>query len=186
MTTRTNPSSISTKKTGSPQSGGPVYLTIGKLQRTHGVKGEILMEVLTDFPDRIAAGNVVYIGSHHKEYTISSIRRAGDRLLVSFTGLSDCDQVSILRNQIVTIKTEDANMLPEGEFYHHEIIGMQVFDESDELIGSITEILVTGANDVYVITNESGEEVLFPAIKSVILFADRQSNKMVVRLPEWD
>jgi len=176
----------STEKSGSPQSGGPVFLTIGKLQRTHGVKGEILMEVMTDFPEKISSGNSVFIGTQHKEYIIASVRPSNTKMLISFEGLNDCDQVSILRNQLVSIKTEDANMLPEGEFYHHELIGMSILDENEHVIGSIKEILVTGANDVYVVTTQDGEELLLPAIRSVVLSIDRQSKKMIVRLPEWD
>ena len=186
MMTSGSSSSHSSQKTGSPQSGEPVFLTIGKLQRTHGVKGEILMDVLTDYPDRIKTGNTVFIGPQHHEYIINSVRTSGDKLLVSFTGLSDCDQASILRNRYVFIKTEDAKSLTEGEFYHHEIIGMQVLNENGELIGSLTEILETGANDVYVVDAQNGEEILLPAIHSVILSTDRNTRKMIVRLPEWE
>ena len=186
MTTAESSSSKRIQKTGSPQSGGPVFLIIGKLQRTHGVKGEIVMEVMTDFPEKILPGNIVYIGSKQQPYEVATVRPTADKILISFKGLIDCDQVSILRNQIVSIKTEDANQLPEGEFYHHEIIGMTVFEENDQLVGSISEILITGANDVYVINKENGEELLLPAIREAVLSIDCQSRKMVVKLPEWE
>ncbi len=173
-------------ESGSPQSGGPVFLAVGKLQRTHGVKGEIIMEVLTDFPDKITPGMNLFIGSRHKEYQVASVRPSAEKMLISFSGLTDCDQVSILRNQLVYIKTADANQLPEGEFYHHEIVGMQVVDENGQPIGSIQEILVTGANDVYVVFDEDGKEILLPAIRSVVLSINKQSKRMVVRLPEWE
>ncbi|KAF0112078.1 MAG: 16S rRNA processing protein RimM [Chloroflexi bacterium] len=175
-----------TTKTGSPQTGEPVYLAIGKLQRTHGVKGEILMDILTDFPERIKKGNYVYIGAHYREYIISTIRPANKKYLMSFEGLEDCDQAAILRNQMVFIKTKNANVLPEDKFYHHEIIGMTVYDESGNSLGTVNEILVTGANDVYVISPQEGEEILVPAIKTVVLSIDREKRKMIVRLPEWD
>lgn len=172
--------------TGSPQVGGPVYLAIGKLQRTHGVKGELVLDVLTDFPQRIKVGRQVFIGNQHKEYVIASVRPNGNTLLVGFEGLIDCDQASIVRNQLVYIRTEDAQVLPEGEFYHHEIEGMSVFDETGKLIGLISEVLITGANDVYVVASDSGDEILIPAIKSVVISIDRKERKMVVRLPEWE
>ncbi|MHB8087500.1 MAG: ribosome maturation factor RimM, partial [Anaerolineaceae bacterium] len=81
-------------KKGSPQSGGPVFLTIGKLQRTHGVKGEIVMELMTDFPEKILPGNIVFIGSKQQPYEIASVRPAADKMLISFKGFNDCDQVS--------------------------------------------------------------------------------------------
>ncbi|HCS40604.1 MAG TPA: 16S rRNA processing protein RimM [Anaerolineaceae bacterium] len=186
MTTAESSSLNNLPKKGSPQSGGPVFLTIGKLQRTHGVKGEIVMELMTDFPEKILPGNIVFIGSKQQPYEIASVRPAADKMLISFKGFNDCDQVSILRNQVVSIKTEDANQLPEGEFYHHEIIGMTVVEEDGKLVGSIEEILVTGANDVYIIKNENGEELLLPAIKDAVRSIDRRSRKMVVKLPEWE
>ncbi len=186
MTTAESSSSKRIQKTGSPQSGGPVFLTIGKLQRTHGVKGEIIMEIMTDFPENIVPGNIVYIGNSQKEYEVATVRPTADKMLISFKGLTDCDQVSILRNQIVSIKTVDANQLPEGEYYHHEIIGMTVVEEDGTLVGIISEILVTGANDVYVIKKENGEELLLPAIRDAVRSIDRGSRKMVVRLPEWE
>jgi len=174
------------QKTGSPQSGGPAYLTIGKLQRTHGVKGEIVMQIMTDFPEKIVKGKVVFIGARHVEYVVRSVRATDQKLLVSFEGLNDCDQVAILRNQVVTIKTEDANQLPEGEFYHHELIGMKVCEENGTLVGTVQEILVTGANDVYVVQQADGGEVLIPAIRDVILNIDSKNGRMTVKLPEWD
>lgn len=186
MTTAESSLLNSDQKQGSPQSGGPVFLTIGKLQRTHGVKGEIVMEVMTDFPEKILAGNIVFIGSKQQPYEIASIRPAADKMLISIKGFNDCDQVSIFRNQVVSIKTEDANQLPEGEFYHHEIIGMTVVEEDGNLVGTIGEILVTGANDVYIISKENGEELLLPAIRDAVRSIDRGSRKMVVRLPEWE
>ena len=174
------------QKTGSPQSGGPAYLTIGKLQRTHGVKGEIIMQVMTDFPEKIVKGKVVFIGSRHLEYIVRSVRTTDQKLLISFEGMNDCDQVGILRNQVVTIKTEDASQLPEGEFYHHEIIGMQAFEENGDLVGTVQEILITGANDVYVVQQQNGGELLIPAIRDVILNIDSKNGRMTVKLPEWD
>lgn len=186
MTTAESTSSKHIQKTGSPQSGGPVFLIIGKLQRTHGVKGEIIMEIMTDFPEKIVPGNIVYIGSTQKEYEVATVRPTADKMLISFKGFNDCDQVSILRNQIVSIKTEDANQLPEGEYYHHEIIGMTVVEEDGKPVGTISEILVTGANDVYIIKKENGEELLLPAIRDAVRSINREQRKMVVRLPEWE
>ncbi len=186
MTTAESTSSKRIQKTGSPQSGGPVFLTIGKLQRTHGVKGEIIMEVLTDFPEKIVPGNIVHIGSSQMEYEVATVRPTADKMLISFKGLNDCDKASILRNQIVSIKTEDANQLPEGEYYHHEIIGMIVVEEDGNAVGTVSEILVTGANDVYIIKKENGEELLLPAIRDAVRSIDRESRIMVVRLPEWE
>jgi 16S rRNA processing protein RimM len=170
---------------GSPQSGEPVYLTIGKLRRPHGVKGEILMEMMTEFSENIKPGIQVLVGIKKKPCTVSSIRQANKLWLVSLLGFEDCESVEIFRNQRIYMDAAQLKPLPVGRFYQHEVIGMQVLDENREVLGEVTDILVTGANDVYVIGTDSGEELLIPAIKSVIISMDRDTNAMIVHPMDW-
>jgi 16S rRNA processing protein RimM len=90
-------------------------------------------------------------------------------LLVQFKGIGTSEEAGLYRNQWVFIKAEDAPPLPEGHIYQHELIGFKVFDEADNLLGELVEILETGANDVYIVRDDSGRELLLPAIASVIL-----------------
>lgn len=173
-------------KSGSPQSGEPLYLAIGKLRRTHGVRGELVMDVLTEFPGRFKVGSEVLVGGQHKPYVVSSYRPTGSGALIAFEGLDDCDKAAILRNQVIYGRLEDAPALAEGEYYQHEILGMQVVDEAGKVLGPVTEIIETGANDVYVVQDESGREILLPAIKPVILQIDQDRKVITVRPPEWD
>ena len=174
------------QNSGSPKSGEPAYLIIGKLRRTHGVNGDLLMDVLTDEPEAIKEGLTVAVGPHHKLMKISGCRTAGENLLVRFEGFTDCDQAGVFRNQSVSIKANEAQPLKEGRFYHHEIIGLTVLDENRNTIGKVTEILVTGANDVYVVMNEAGDEVLVPAVKEFIKKIDPENCEMTVKLPQWE
>lgn len=174
------------KKSGSPQSGEPFYLAIGKIRRTHGVRGELVLDLLTDFPERFKAGVEVFIGMRHTPYTISSFRLTANGGLIAFEGYDDCDQAVIFRNQMVYGRLEDAPALADGEYYQHEILGMQVVDESGKVIGKVSEIIETGANDVYAVENENGMETLLPAIKSVILDIDKNRKVITARPPEWD
>jgi len=174
------------KSSGSPQSGEPVYLTIGKIRRPHGLNGEVIMEMTTDFPEKIKAGMRIFVGKGKKEYILSSIRPTDKLFLVSIEGFSDCDTVSIFRNQWVFVESSTLGPLPEGRFYQYEVVGMYVFDETGNPVGSVKEILVTGANDVYVISTPGGADLLLPAIKQVILSINRETQSMVVHLQEWD
>jgi 16S rRNA processing protein RimM len=72
--------------------------------------------------------------------------------------------------------------LPEGEHYHHELLGLQVFSDEGQLLGALTQIMVTRANDVYIVRSDTGSEILLPAIESVILEIDLEQGKMVVHL----
>lgn len=178
--------SESQNNSGSPRSGEPVYVVVGKLRRPHGVRGEILMDLLTDFPKRLKTGTEVFVGKKYDPYVIRSIRFLEKGALISFEGFMDCDVVGFFRNQLVFSKKENSPALPEGKYYHHQILGMEVYNEAGESLGVIDEILETGANDVYIIRYGTKNEVLIPAIKSVILKIDLSVKRMVVRLPEWE
>jgi 16S rRNA processing protein RimM len=183
---RLEPNNLSAQATGSPQPGEPVFLAVGFLRRPHGVEGEILMEVLTDFPERLRSGKLVYVGEDHQPMRITHRRTQDQALLVTFPGIDTPEAASILRNKHVYIKADNLPELPEGQYYHHQLMGMKVIDENGVEIGPLTEIIETGANDVYVATSLEGKEILFPAIESVILGVDLERNEMRVRLPAWE
>lgn len=175
-----------TNGTGSPKAGEPVFLVIGKLRRTHGVHGEILMDIETDFPERIRKGQTVFVGEAKQPHTILSLRPIDRQMLVAFEGYIDCDAAAIFRNQLVYVKAQNLPDLPTGTFYQHEVLGMLVQDEAGKELGTVAEILVTGANDVYVVKAGPGEEVLLPAIKTVILAVDPETRTITARPQEWN
>jgi 16S rRNA processing protein RimM len=167
---------------GSPSGGEPVYLTVGYLRRPHGVRGDMLMEVHTDFPERLLPGVKVFVGDSHAPLTIARVRTHNDGLLLGFRGIETPEVAGRYRNAIVTVMAKDRPPLPEGQYYHHQMIGFRVQADSGESLGLLTEILVTGANDVYVVTDESGQELLLPAIEEVILNVDREAGILKVHI----
>jgi 16S rRNA processing protein RimM len=173
------------ESTGSPRSGEPLFLVVGKLRRPHGVNGEIIMEVETDFPERLRRGKTIYVGEEHMPLKIKTIRPQNQARLLSFEEYTDCDQVGVLRNSMVYVKAADLPRLPEGEYYFHQLIDLKVVDEKGQELGVLTEILETGANDVYVVTNAAGVELLFPAIDDVLLGVDLEKHEIKLRPQEW-
>lgn len=171
----------SVQPSGSPSPGEPFFLVVGKLRRAHGIHGEILMELHTDFPERLTPGVVVYAGDGHRSLHFRSVRPHGAGLLVSFEEIQTSEEAGELRNQLVYVSAEDRPALDEGEFYHHELIGMCVFDEACTELGRVVEILETGANDVLVLKNEVDKSVLLPWIDQVILGVDIQAGIINVR-----
>jgi 16S rRNA processing protein RimM len=89
--------------------------------------------------------------------------------LIAFEGILSPEMVGEFRNQFVYVKSEDRPQLPKGEYYHHQLLGLSVIDDSGGNLGVLSEILSTGANDVYVVRNEVGQEILLPVIDEVIL-----------------
>ncbi len=175
--------SIQGNQSESLRSGEIEFLVVGKLRRPHGIRGEIIMSVWTDFPDRLVPGMEVYVGNDYKPVHVRSIRRYREDLLISFDEYLVREDVGILRNQEVMVRTDTCPPLVEGELYLHQVLGMTVIDNSsDNLLGTITEIIETGANDVYVVRDDKGLEILLPAIDSVILDINIESKQIRVHL----
>ena len=172
-----------TKNSGSPN-GEPVYLVVGFLRRPHGVRGEIVMDLHTDFPERLKRGRKLLVSEEHTPLTVQSVREHQNGVLIKFGGIDTPEEAGRYRNQWVYIKASEAPPLPEGKLYQHELFGFQVMDENDLPLGELVEILETGANNVYVVRNESGKEILLPAIPSVILDLDAGRRVMRVHLLE--
>ena len=162
---------------GSPTVGEPEYLVVGFLRRPHGVKGEILMDVHTDFPERLKTGVTVFIGDDYQPMVIASRRPHAAGMLLRLRGVKSPEGAGQYRNTRVYVRAADRPALPEGEYYHHQLIGLNVITDDGHDLGSLVDILETGANDVYVVRASDGNEVLLPAIPPVVLevrLADRQ------------
>ncbi|MCW5876600.1 MAG: 16S rRNA processing protein RimM [Anaerolineales bacterium] len=168
--------------TGSPIPSEPVFVSVGVLRRPHSLKGEVLVSLETDFPERLQPGTRLYLGEDYIPVTIASRRGHADGLLLSLEEYPDLQAVQPLRNQPLFVSAADRPPLPEGEYYHHELLGMRVVAEDGEALGWLAEILVTGANDVYLVRGEDGEEILLPAIRDVIRKVDTAARQMSVHL----
>ena len=176
---------IENNENGSPDPGEPVFILIGKVRRPHGVDGELIVDAYSEDPQRFEPGNQVYLGEEHLPQVIHSRRSHDKALLITFKGIDDPDAAGNLRNQLVYIHRENLPSLPEGKYYHFDLIGLNVFDTSGNSIGKLVEVLETGANDVYVVKNDQGEETLLPAITQVIIEVNLADGCMVVDPPEW-
>lgn len=168
---------------GSPD-GEPVYLVVGFLRRAHGVRGEMILDLHTDFPERFQTGRMLLIGEERRPMTLASARPHAKGLLVRFKGVETPEAAGQFRNQWVYVLATDMPDLPEGKLYQHELFGFAVMDENGSLLGELVEILETGANNVYVVRNAEGKELLLPAIPSVVLDVDSERRIMRVHLLE--
>lgn len=179
---KARPGSASLIAAGSPGSSEPALLAIGKLLHAHGVHGEILMELYTDFPERLVPGMVLYLGMPGATLRLSKRRSHKGGLLMTFEGYSTPEAIGQFRNQVLYVKAEDRPPLAEGEYYHHQLINLHVTTDAGESLGNVTEILETGASDVLVIRPEFGPEVLIPIAQDFIHTIDLQSGEIIVHL----
>lgn len=162
------------------------YLVVGRLGKPHGVWGEVRLYVMTDFPERLKRGVTVYLGDEHRPERIRSFRNMDEYALATFEGYGDRETAETLRNETVYVRADDRPPLEEGEYYHHQIIGLSVY--ADEYkpdippIGKVKDILETGANDVLIIEDENGGQLLLPMLDETILKIDPTTETMVVHL----
>jgi 16S rRNA processing protein RimM len=161
----------------------PAYLEIGLIKASHGVRGGMRIQVLSDDSSRFLKLTQVYLGQVHTSFRVLEARVLPKQVLLRLDGISTPEAVAPWRGSSVYVAAADALALEPGEYYYHQIIGLTVITEQGEKLGEITDIIPTGSNDVYVVTNEE-HEVLLPALKDVVLAIDLGNRHMTVRVPE--
>ncbi len=161
----------------------PQFLVVGRVLRPHGVRGELRVEIHTDYPERFAEYGHVYIGEPLTRYKIKKHRFHHDLVLLTVAGIDNRNQAESLRGQWVWIHRENAIPLQEGEYYTYQVLGLHVITDAGVELGQVAEIIETGANDVYVVQGRTGQ-VLLPAIPEVVVQVDIPAQKMIVHLLE--
>ncbi|MDD2498026.1 MAG: ribosome maturation factor RimM [Desulfitobacteriaceae bacterium] len=158
-------------------------IDIGKILVPHGVKGEVKVLPLTDFPDRFVKMKRVWVDTQNSFLDIESIRFQNKIVLIKFAGVNNRDEGETLKGGLLQISHEEVVPLPPGHYYHFQIVGLNVFDHHGEKIGRVKEILKTGANDIYVVKRDEGKDLLVPALKKIVREIDVAAGRMVVDLP---
>ncbi len=183
FTQRDNASDGGSGKANTPE---PRYLVVGRVVRPHGVQGELRVEIITGFPERLEQHDHFYLADPDspedvRRYPAEGMRQHKGTLLLKLAGCDDRNEAELLRGMLVQIPFEEAVPLEDGEYYHFQIVGVRVETESGEWLGQVTEVLETGANDVYLVRGPRGE-VLLPAITDVVRKLDVEEKRMVVHL----
>ncbi len=141
------------------------------------------MSVWTDFPERLQPGILVYVGTAYQPVHIKSLRGHAQDSLIAFDEFGNRDEVGQLRNQVVFVRTADLPSLPEDEIYLHQLMGLHVINDEDNLsLGWVAEILETGANHVFLVRRDGKPDILIPDIEPVILNIDLQKGEIRVNL----
>lgn len=163
----------------------PKYILIGRVLKPHGVRGDVLVEAFTEVPERFNSLDTVYLSKKGRKapqpFTITSARLHSNRLIVKFAGYNHRDQADELRGQLIQIPPEESIPLEEGEFFLFELHGMTVKTEDGEILGEVTEVIQTGANEVFVVNGENGE-ILIPDTEEVVLNIGRETREITVHI----
>jgi 16S rRNA processing protein RimM len=169
------------------ESLNPERLAIGVIVGPHGTRGEIRMQIWTHFPDHIQDLTSIFLDGEPLPVRLRHVRISRGLAILSLQDITTREAADELKGKVVRIDREQASPLEEGEYYHFELIGLDVFTEDGSRIGSLAEIIETGANDVYVVRDDEGKDTLFPALNDVVPEIDIEHRKMTVRpLHYWD
>ena len=159
-------------------------IAVARITIPHGVRGEVKLQPLTDFPRRFEETEFLLLADGTR-LILESARLQRDTVLAKFRGMDTPEVWIPFRHQELYV-TEDALMpLPTGQFYIHQLLGIEVFDEQGAALGIVDNVLQTGSNDVYVVKTPTNEEILLPAIDTVVKQIDMTGRRMIVTLPEY-
>lgn len=159
-------------------------LQVGAITSTHGVRGEVKVFPTTDDPARFKKLKKVILndGRQQLEMEIASVKFFKNMVILKFKGIDDINDVEKYRKATLWVTREDAVPLEEDEYYIADLIGMNVVSDEGEQLGRITDVLQTGANDVYVISRPDTPDLLVPAIRDCIKTVDLEEGRMVIHL----
>lgn len=158
------------------------HVVVGRIRGIRGLRGDLRVEALTDFPERFAPDSIVYLDNQPAVVLRSEPFKQG--LILRLQHVGDRTTAESVVGRYLTVPETDIKPLPDGSYYHFQILEMEVWTEEGERVGEIREIISTGGNDVYVIRREGQKELLIPAIGDVVKKVDVPNNKITVRLPE--
>jgi 16S rRNA processing protein RimM len=156
---------------------------VGRVLAPFGLKGELRVQALTDNPARFKPKAKLFAGL--QPVSVATSREAQSYVYLTFKGFNDRSSVEKFRHALLQVPEQDLAPLPEGEYYRFQLLGLTVVDRDGTVLGTLDEIIETGANDVYRVHPAEGADVLLPALADVIVSVDLEARRMVVDPPEW-
>ncbi len=158
-------------------------IVIGKTGSPHGVKGEFKVIPMTDFPDRFKGMTHCYIGDRFVE--ITGVRYQKNHVLMTIEGVGTREDAAAMVGTLISVDRSEAVPLEAGEYYVADILGLSVEEADGTELGTVTDVIKTGSNDVYVVSLPGRkEDVLVPALKAVVREISLEDGRMVVSMPE--
>ena len=157
-------------------------IVIGRVGAAHGIHGDLRIIPLTDFPERFKTLCEVMVGDELLH--VDHVKPQAKNILMRFREYAIREEAQRLTGRLLTVARAEAAPLDEGEYYVFDIIGLMVYDEEENVLGTVGNVLRTGSNDVYAVRAEDGREILIPALRTVVLAIDVPGGRMTVRLPK--
>ena len=160
------------------------YLEIGQIVNTFGIKGMVKIKPFTDDINRFDKLKKVYIKNKDskKEYQIQEVKYHKNMVLMKLEGIDTVEQADLLRQSYLLVNRDDEEPLEEGVYYIVDLIGLEVYTDEGVLLGNVDDIFNTGSNDIYVVKDGKGKQILLPGIPDVIKDVDLEKGRITVHL----
>jgi len=155
----------------------PEFITVGQILSPWGREGKLKVEVVTDFPQRFTPSSKIYIS--RQPMTIDSAEWHKGRAIIKLDAINSIEDAQRLQGQPVEIHHSQLKPLPKGQYYHFQLIGLEIWTTQGELLGNITQILTGESNDNYVVYGVKGE-ILIPAIEDVVKSINLDKGRIVI------
>ncbi len=157
---------------------GSERIAVGRINGAWGLRGHVKVTAYTSNPARFAPGAVLLVGGQPRK--VLDANHSQGYPIVKFEGYLDATAAAALRGTMIEIDESALPPLPEGEYYRHDLIGLEVVTRAGDRIGTLADALMTGANDVYVIKREGKPDALIPAIPDVVLAVNLAARTMTI------
>ena len=160
------------------------YLEIGQIVNTFGIKGMVKIKPFTDDINRFDRLKKVYISNKNgkKEYQIQEVKYHKNMVVMKLEGVDTPEQADLLRQSYLLVDRADEEPLEEGVYYIVDLLGLEVYTDDNKLLGKVDDIFNTGSNDIYVVKDEMGKQILLPGIPDVLKNVDLEKGKITVHL----
>lgn len=164
-------------------------IRIGKIVNTQGLKGEVRVYPLTDYKERFEELEYVYIEGMDKKFEIEKVRYKKQLAIIKFKDLNSINDVENFKNMNITIDKSQLRKLPEDVYYIFDLIGSSVYDENNNFIGKLVDVIQNSAQDIYIVEldknlNKKSKKVMIPAVKEFIKSINIKNKTIIVRLIE--
>lgn len=161
-------------------------LQVGVISSTHGIRGEVKVFPTTDNVKRFKKGISLILdtGKEEKELVVEGVKFFKQFVILKFEGIDHINDIEKYKSKSLYVTRENAVKLKKNEYFIADLIGIKVWEDSGDFLGELKDVMETGANDVYVVLQENGKEILLPAIKDCILSVEIEERKMIVHVME--
>lgn len=162
------------------------YFEVGQIVNTFGIKGQLKVKPFTDELERFEELKTVYICKKNemKKVEIEEVKYHKDMVLLKIKGIDDMTEAEKYKGLFLKIDRKDAKKLPKDTYFIADLLGLEVYTDEGELLGKVDDIFPTGANDVYVVKDEMGKQILLPSIPEVLKEIDLEKEKIIVHIIE--